>query len=186
MKSKKVILRLAKLNGACADEYNEYKNARGKENYNVLLRYIDVFIDEKILIASDIKWLIEHGANVHIHDDLALFTAVRHGKSNIVKWLIEHGADVNARNAHILTVAITNNDLKIVKYLVVNGIDLHTLDYDVILTAIDTGNLEMVRWLIAHGADANVPEYIIRYALIDRRYDIVDFIDKTINPKLAA
>src|SRR5437867_4020276 len=49
-----------------------------------------------------VKYLVNKGANVHAHDDLALRRASAHGHSEIVKYLISVGANVHANGNQAL------------------------------------------------------------------------------------
>jgi len=115
MKSKKEILRLAKLKGACIEGYTAYKNARGKENYTVLLKNIDWLVKLKILEQDDIKWLIK--ADIHADNDKALRAAAYMGNLELVKCLINHGADIHACNGYTLMLAADRGHYKIVEYI---------------------------------------------------------------------
>src|SRR5579885_518610 len=42
------------------------------------------------------KYLAEHGADIHVNDDEVLEWASFDGQLEVLKFLVEHGADINA------------------------------------------------------------------------------------------
>jgi len=43
-----------------------------------------------------VKYLVEHGANIHARNDAALTNSVEYGYFEIVKYLVENGANIHA------------------------------------------------------------------------------------------
>ena len=80
-----------------------------------------------------VKYLIEHGANIHARDDYAIRHSARKGYADIVSYLIGKGANIHACNDYALrwaqrkcdsallnpgSMPATAEDLdKIIKYL---------------------------------------------------------------------
>ena len=61
----------------------------------------DIFDYIKENNISEVKLLLDHGADVNVKDEdgeTPLFCASNNGHKEIVKLLLEHGADVNAKN----------------------------------------------------------------------------------------
>jgi hypothetical protein len=48
-----------------------------------------------------IKYLVEHGANIHACNDVALRYAAYYGNFDIVKYLVEHGANIHVLNYNL-------------------------------------------------------------------------------------
>ena len=72
-----------------------------------------------------VKYLVEHGADIHDDDYRAVCRASEYGHLNVVKYLVEHGADIHADYDASLQWASQNGHLDIVKYLVEQGADIH-------------------------------------------------------------
>ncbi len=75
-----------------------------------------------------IKYLVSIGADVHLHDDLAIVYASQYGDLPMAKYLIGQNADVNTeREGRItpLVTAVEHNHLDMVKYLISVGADIH-------------------------------------------------------------
>ena len=64
----------------------------------------------------------------------------------MVKYLIEHGANVHVSNDHVLRNAVVNNDLKIVKYLVEHGAVIHVSDDIPLRLARQKGYSDIVKY----------------------------------------
>ena len=64
-----------------------------------------------------VKLLLEHGADVHAHEDEALKWASMNGHTEVVKLLLEHGADVHACEDEALKSASVRGYVEIVKLL---------------------------------------------------------------------
>ncbi len=66
---------------------------------------------------KEVERLVEHGANIHAKDDLALGWASYWGHLEVVKYLVEAGANIHAYNNEALKVAKEKDYIKIVEYL---------------------------------------------------------------------
>ena len=75
-----------------------------------------------------VKYLVEHGADIHAQDDMALKRSVFRNK-NVTKYLLEHGANIHSEFDDTLAAAIEIEDLELVKYLVENGANIHARDH---------------------------------------------------------
>lgn len=76
-----------------------------------------------------VKYLLDHGADIHIGDDFPLREASRRGSVETVKVLLEYGANIHALNDHALVSAAENNHLEVVKLLLENGANLKACDF---------------------------------------------------------
>ncbi|KAJ3336347.1 hypothetical protein HDU83_009478, partial [Entophlyctis luteolus] len=111
---------------------------------------------------SNVKWLVEQGANVNAEDkDKAtpLHFASLNGHLEIVKWLMEHGANVNAETSKKWTpLHIASQHLEVVKSLMEHGAIVNAEDKHKAMPlhfASEYGHLEVVKWLVEHGANVN-------------------------------
>lgn len=117
-----------------------------------------------IVIAADIgnldivKYLVEHGADIHIAHDVSLRTASEHGYLDIVKYLVEKGANINDVDIYTkpLSSASENGHLDVMKFLVENGADVHARNNEAIRFA-DTyyggkNKDEIIDYLVSLGA----------------------------------
>ena len=64
-----------------------------------------------------VKYLIEHGVDVHLGEDSALMYAILQGHLEIVKYLVESGADIHAQANYAFTAAAEKGHLEILNYL---------------------------------------------------------------------
>jgi len=113
---------------------------------------------------SVVKYLVEHGANVHSVNGTGstpLFMSSGNGHLQVVQYLIEHGADVNqaANNGSTpLFVSSQEGHLPVVQYLIEHGADVNQGNRDgatPLLVSSENGHLKVVQYLIDHGADVN-------------------------------
>jgi ankyrin repeat protein len=80
-------------------------------------------IDNKLRSAAHnghfeiVKYLVEHGANIHADNDYALRYAARNGHLEVVTCLVENGADIRAEGDYALRWAARNGHFDIVNYL---------------------------------------------------------------------
>ena len=81
-----------------------------------------------------VKYLVEHGADIHIVHDFPLRTASEYGYLDIVKYLVEKGANINDVDMFTkpLSLAGENGHLDVIKYLVENGADIRARDDEAI------------------------------------------------------
>ena len=133
-----------------------------KHNYEGLVTLVEVLNDtdfeikdkEKALIwaayrgyLGTIKYLVEHGADIHTDNDYALRWAAFDGYLEIVKYLVERGADIHANNDFALRKASNNGYLEVVKYLVEHGADIHAANDSALKGAAEYGHTEVVEYL---------------------------------------
>ena len=133
-----------------------------KHNYEGLVTLVEVLNDtdfefkdkNKALIwaayrgyLGTIKYLVDHGADIHTDNDYALRWTAFDGYLEIVKYLVEHGADIHANNDFALRKASNNGHLDVVKYLVENGADIHVSNDYALRCAAENGHTKVVEYL---------------------------------------
>ena len=124
-----------------------------------------------------IKYLKEHGANIHIDHDWALVLATNHGHLPVVAYLVENGADINYFYNNLLALAVKFNYFPIVVYLIEKGADIHANNELPLRNAIHFNNLPIVKILVDNGADIHVNnELPLRLAASLKHYDIIEFL----------
>ena len=112
-----------------------------------------------------VKFLIEHGADIHENNDYILQWASGSGYLDVIKCLVEHGADIHADDDEALHWASTNGCFDIVKYLVEQGADIHESNDYALIQASCNGYLDIVKYLVGQGADIHAcDDFAIRYA----------------------
>lgn len=88
---------------------------------------IDLSTDESIVTVSHsgnlemVKYLVEHNANIHVCNDLAVGYASENGHLEIVKYLMSKGANIHTRNEYAIRWAICYSHFDVVNYLLENG-----------------------------------------------------------------
>ena len=101
-----------------------------------------------------VKYLVEHGADIHFWEDTPLINASYMGHLDIVKYLLEQGANVNAKNNAALIEAARGGRLNLVKYLAEeHNADIHGQNDDAFRQASMNGHLDIVKYLVEHGVD---------------------------------
>ena len=71
---------------------------------------LDRKLDRKLIDAAifrcteQVRWALDHGADVHADDDLALCMASENGHTDTVRLLLERGADIHACKYEVLRV----------------------------------------------------------------------------------
>jgi hypothetical protein len=115
-------------------------------------------IDGALRIASSegrlevVKYLVEHGADIHSENNHALKWASFYGRLEVVRYLVEHGADIHVDGDTPLLWASSEGNLDTVKYLLEAGADIHTDDDYALEWADRRGHSEVVNYLLEHGA----------------------------------
>lgn len=135
-------------------------------------------------IASEIKSLIEQGANVNQKNkegDFPTKIAFMCGKQNVVKYLLEKGADINQQDRHghtLLHLAALEDNEEMISYLLEHGANINqkdnygqtSLHFSTYCSCSRDEEIEkpsdrkgkekkdkakMMKYLIEHGADVN-------------------------------
>lgn len=128
-----------------------------------------------------VRLLLKNGANIHVHDDMALVAAAQEGHLEIIELLLENGADPGAQNSRSIKAAKAYGHTQIIKLLedfkdslndrlIKASWDNNTAAVKLLLrayvhdpvvkylslgTASQKGNLEIVRLLLEDGAPLN-------------------------------
>lgn len=102
---------------------------------------------------SIVRYLIDHGADIHAEDEYVLRWASSLGKESFIRYLIEKGANVNANDDYALRWAAHNGHESIVRYLVENGADVHADNDGALRWTIKNNHESIVRYLVEMGAD---------------------------------
>jgi len=96
-----------------------------------------------------IKYLINH--NIPVDINRALLLASRDGYISTVKYLVEHGADVHYGKEGPLYLAVISKNLDIVKYLVEHGADISIDKYRIVKVADISGFQNILDYFISLG-----------------------------------
>ena len=105
-----------------------------------------------------VKYLVEHGANIHDSDYDTVCCASKYGHLEIVEYLVEHGANIYAWDDYPLRWASYNGHLDVVKYLVEQGSNIHTGHDFALREASSSGHLDVVKYLIEQGANIHAQD----------------------------
>jgi ankyrin repeat protein len=97
---------------------------------------------------TQVKLLIEQGADIHANGDLPLKHSSCLGNFDIMKYLIENGADIKACDNAVLEKNASIGNLDMIEYLVDHGIDLIVKGDNILKCSAETGHLEVVKYLI--------------------------------------
>lgn len=123
-----------------------------------------------------VKCLVEHGANIHAFDTVALRKAAENGHLDIVKYLFEQGADIHVKHDEALEVSAKKGHLDLVKYLVQQGMDTKAISEAMWLSAFH-GHLDVVKYLVEQGADIHTKDDIaLCWAAIRNHQGIVEYL----------
>jgi hypothetical protein len=121
-------------------QYELLKTYKRNENNIGLLLYISSANGELALVI----WSLKNGAVLRDGD---LISASRNGHLSVVKYLVEHGANIHALNDVALNDASTKGHLDIVKYLVEHGANIHASNDLALFNAGMNGHLDVVKYL---------------------------------------
>ena len=153
-----------------------------------------------------VKVLLDHGADVHAHDDIALMWAIgynspmsvkhllEHGANararkddlmyplwrkhfDIAQMLLDHGADIDVDDGYGLYSAVRNNELDTVHWLLERGASVHINREAALRCAVEKGHFDVVKALIEHGANARIDhDLLFAKAVEHHRYNIADLL----------
>ena len=147
--------------------------------------------NEALQVASDndfltiVRYLLDHGGDVHTVYDYPLRIAVFHRNAAFAKLLITHyGANIHAGRDQPILVTVLNGDfktfrvllrygwnidaqalapfifdddfdLRMLDFLRENGVNINALNNWLFIEAVGQGRLSMIRYLLNHGADVH-------------------------------
>jgi ankyrin repeat protein len=70
-----------------------------------------------------VKILVEYGANIHAHDDLAFRYSSRNGNIETVEYLIEKGSNIHADGDYAVKKSSKYGHIEVVKFLINSDLD---------------------------------------------------------------
>ena len=112
-----------------------------------------------------VRYVLDHGADIHAQDDDALRYASANGHRDVVAVLLEHGANVHAKDDHALRVASANGYRDVVGLLLEHDANVHADNDTSLRWASENGHTDVVRVLLKHGADVHTnDDYALRWA----------------------
>ena len=146
---------------------------KGKNMTMVMSHYVRKcnFINVDIL-----KFLVEHGANIHHCNDLMVRKAALKGELEAVKFLISCGANIHMESCDcVMNNAARSGNVELLKYLIDQGICVHKHRH-IILHAVRCGNLEMVKFLVSIGFNIHERDCIISAAVASGNIELVRYL----------
>ena len=137
---------------------------------------------------NQVKYLVEHGADITVNNNEAIQWAAKKGYLDVVKYLVEHGADVITNNNQALRWAAQAGHLDIVKYLVddllFDGVDITADNNYSIIWASEGGHLDVVKYLVEHGADVTAKNNeALQLAVQEGHLDVVKYLKQQMKSK---
>ena len=92
-----------------------------------------------------LKYLVSHGVDIQVDNNVALRLASRKGNLDVVKYLLDNGADIHAGDDYALEFAVSAGHLDVVKYLVSQGADIKA--YIDPISTFSRGQYETVQYM---------------------------------------
>ena len=116
-------------------------------------------------------YALEKGANIHLYNDGALYTASETGNLKIVQYLVDKGADIHTSST--LRRATDLGHFEIVQYLIEKGADTRPA----LEASCMSGHLNIVKYVVEKGADIHVDNELplilsVRY----NRFDVIKYL----------
>ena len=105
-----------------------------------------------------VAFLLDHGANIHGQNDLALRWAAENGHTETVKLLLDRGANIHACDDAALRYAAAGGHTEMVKLLLDRGANIHAYNDDALSRAANKGHTETVKLLKARMATCASPD----------------------------
>jgi len=123
------------------------------------------------------KFLVEKGADIHIHDNCVLVTACENGHLGVAKFLMDKGVSIRAFNDCALWRTCSNGHLEMVKFLVDKGANIHVHDDYALMRACFNGHLGVVKFLVEKGANIHASNNkALRWACKNGHLKVVKFL----------
>ena len=154
-------------NGNFENQYNLLKKYRGSE----------LLIEGAKTGESDIvKYAIDKEGIRYMYETALTWASV-YGHLQIVKYLVEHGADIHAFDDNVLIAASTNGRYDVVKYLVEKGANIHAKDDAALKSAVKYGQLPVIKYLLEHSVDREYLKNIaLKTARKERQKEVIEYL----------
>lgn len=91
-----------------------------------------------------IKLLVNHGADIHIDDDIIIMAAAGNSKYSTVKFLLQHGANATAHSHTPIHLAFVRNNDRMIRLFVEHGSWYKLLDPYKYLRWLDERHVKMI------------------------------------------
>src|SRR3989344_5809874 len=101
---------------------------------------------------DEVVSLLDHGADIHAYNDLALRSSAYNGHLPVVQYLLEQGADIHANHDLALRLSAYYGHLPVVQYLLEHGADIHAENDYALRWSAGSGHLPVVQYLLEQGA----------------------------------
>ncbi|AVL94033.1 putative ankyrin repeat protein [Megavirus vitis] len=93
---------------------------------------------------NNIMLLIEHGGNIHTHNDYIFRYSVYHNNFSVIKYCIDIGVDVNINNGIAIKYSIYNGS-KMFDMLINHGADINYIDGNDIFNLVQNKNISLLK-----------------------------------------
>ena len=130
-----------------------------------------------------VKYLVEHGVNIHSTYEYALCIASENGHLEVVKYLIEiqkSTQDIEHFEEEFrlaFDTACMAGQLELVKYFIENGINLKENGIDGLCGACQKGQLEIIKYLLEKGVDIHdVNDCALREAIESKQLEVTKYL----------
>jgi len=124
-----------------------------------------------------VKRLLDNVADATLINSMFI-VASKNGHTEIVKYLFEHGADIHTNYEEALISAATSNHLLVVQFLVQNGANVRAQEDAALISASARGYLSIVKFLVEHGAHVHARgDEVLTNAKKYNNTEIVNYIE---------
>ena len=147
---------------------------KGKNMTEIMLHYVKKCNPIKIDV---LKFLVEHGADIHFKYEFVVKRAAVIGDLEAVKFLISCGANIHMQGIDcVMNNAATSGNLELVKYLIDQGACVNGPYNNTISFATQSGNLQLVKFLFSNRIDIhNCHDSIILWASMSGNTKLVKY-----------
>lgn len=132
---------------------------------------------------SNIRLLVENGADASFNSFYALLYAAHLGDINMLSYFVSKGVDIRTRDEDgvltdcVISIAAQAGKVEVLEYAKSLGIDLHTREDSAFILAACAGNLHVLEYLYNEGADVHArKDEAIFYAYSEGHKDCYDFL----------
>lgn len=99
---------------------------------------------------KSVEYLLQKGADIHLHDNIAILWACRNNHIETVKFLLDHGASIHNNNT--LSIICIQGSTELVKLLLTTNCHVNNTSY-ALSRACEYGHFEIAKLLLENGAD---------------------------------